>query len=316
MKSALKMIPIVLCFCLAFGLVGCSKPTEDTGSNIDLDVSDKPSPKYVLLIGNDSRTDTIEINKPEYSDGTGRSDTIMLARIDPETYQVTLVTVPRDTQATYDGQMVKINETYRWGGPEELIKQVELLTGVKADYYLDMGFGDFEEFIDQIGGVHANVPVNMSLQDIVGGEKISLSAGDQDLDGAEALVLARTRKVYADEVMEGSRQIQNRQIVEVAINKALDDPLNTAMYAAALSENVETNFPLTELADLITDFVENKDKVKILSGTGPYEGDFVAEAGGLWLATRDEATWQKLMKVVDSGGDPTTVIPLQTPRAK
>ena len=45
---------------------------------------------------------------------------MMLVRIDPKTYQVSLVTIPRDTETTIDG-VAKINEAayhdrrYRYG---------------------------------------------------------------------------------------------------------------------------------------------------------------------------------------------------------
>lgn len=101
----------------------------------------------------------------------GRSDTIMLARIDPTTYQITLVTVPRDTTVDIDGYANKINEVYRISGIEALAKEVESLTGVKIKYYFDTGFVEFENFINALGGITANVPIDMHLQDIVGGQR-------------------------------------------------------------------------------------------------------------------------------------------------
>lgn len=266
-------------------------------------------PFYVLIVGNDSRIGTTQITNENYADGTGRSDTMMLARIDPRTYQVTLVTIPRDTEASLNGSVVKINEIYRQGGMEAAVDEVESLTGVRVRYYLNMGFVEFENFVNEIGGITANVPIDMDLKDIVGGDKIELSAGTQELDGPQALVLARIRKLYAADI-EACRQIQDRQIVEVGIKQVAADPANAAKHAQALLENVETNWSSDELLDMVTDFAANADKISFCSGTGPYIGDFMEEYDGLWLTPRDEAMWKKVMEVVDAGGDPTTVVPL------
>ena len=107
---------------------------------------------------------------------------MMLVRVDPVTYKITLVTVPRDTEADYEGSVVKINELYRQGGMEAAVEGVESLTGVHVQYYLDMGFVGFEKFVDQIGGVTANVPIDMHLKDIVNGGTIELNAGTQELE--------------------------------------------------------------------------------------------------------------------------------------
>jgi anionic cell wall polymer biosynthesis LytR-Cps2A-Psr (LCP) family protein len=64
-------------------------------------------PYYVLLLGTDSRTP---------GDYTGRSDTIILARVDPKISQVTLLSIPRDTEVQLEGYGTqKINEAYARG---------------------------------------------------------------------------------------------------------------------------------------------------------------------------------------------------------
>lgn len=270
---------------------------------------DESEPFYALIVGNDSRIGTTQIENDNYADGTGRSDTMMLARIEPKTYQVTLVTIPRDTEATLNGSVIKINEIFRQGGIEAAAEEVENLTGVHVQYYLDMGFVQFENFVNQIGGITASVPIDLELKDIVNGGKIELSAGTQELDGSQALVLARVRKLYAADI-EACRQIQDRQIVEVAIKQVASDPANAAAHVDALIGNVDTNWPVDKLANLVSDFAMNADKIEVLSGTGPYVGDFMEEHDGMWLVPRDAATWKKVMEVVDQGGDPTTVVPL------
>lgn len=310
-----KAVALLGCAALAFSLVGCqqseTKEPEPTDVQLMQDAGDTrmDQPFYVLVVGNDSRTGTVEIDKPDYADGSGRSDTTMLVRVDPTTYQVGIVTIPRDTAISLNGQTMKFNEAYHAAGIEETLHQVKLLTGVSPLYYMDMSFVQFEKFVNELGGLTANVPIDMGLQDIVSGSKISLSAGVQDLDGAESLVLARSRKVYEVD-QDACRQIQDRQLVEVGIKKVAADPVGAAAHVQALMSNVDTNWPADDLAKTVADFAANADKIAFVSGTGPYSGDIDEAAGGIWLATRDEAAWKQVIQAVEAGEDPTTVVPL------
>lgn len=308
----LSSVLAVFVLCLA----GCQQKQEEVPapSDNEMVVSDNTGPFYTLLVGNDSRTGTIEITKEAYADGTGRSDVMMLVHVDPATHKIGLVSIPRDTMAEIDGTVYKINEAYRQGGMDAAVEQAELLTGVSIDYYCDLGFVSFEKFIDDIGGVTANVPIPMSLADIVDGDKISLEAGTQDLDGAEALVLSRTRKLYAVD-MEAARQIQNRQMVQSIITAAAADPGKAEFYVDALMANADTNFDRDALVKLVSDFANNADAITFVSGTGPYDGDFMDEYGGTWLAYRDTDTWAKVIDAVEAGEDPTGIVALPPVRS-
>ena len=119
-------------------MVSCQKQepaaeSEPTDTQLMQEAAgDAKAPFYVLVVGNDSRVGTTQISLEDYADGTGRSDTMMLVRVDPVTYKITLVTVPRDTEADYEGSVVKINELYRQGGMEAAVEGVESLTGVRS----------------------------------------------------------------------------------------------------------------------------------------------------------------------------------------
>lgn len=316
-----KVVLIGLAVAMVALLTSCQAPspksppessdTDQMRSIAEESLSDKEQVDqsyYVLIVGNDSRTGTLGITSPGYEDGTGRSDTMMIARIDPVQYKVTIVTVPRDTACTYQGGVTKINEVYHQGGIEQTMVEVEKLTGIMPKYYFDLGFVTFEQFIDALGGVEANVPIDMSMTDIVSGYPIALSAGTQQLMGPEALVLARTRSLYADD-LDACRQTQDRQIVEAGIRKVAADPAQAAIRAQALIENAHTNFPMDELVETVLDFSAHVDRLEVISGTGPYEGG-IDDATQLWLAPRDESMWRSLIELVDKGGDPKELIPL------
>lgn len=310
----------VLSLAMMLVLAGCSQPQQPekeslSAANDAMANGDETEPFYALLVGNDSREGTVEADKAEYADGKGRSDTCMLVYVDPVDYHVALITVPRDTACFgSDGGKMKFNDKYYLNGIDGAVSAVEELTGVKVKYSFDIGFVNFEEFINEIDGVTANVPINMWLQDIVSGEQINLSAGEQHLEGAEALVLARVRKLYGDN-LDACRQIQDRAIVQSLIERVANDPSQADACIAALYLFADTDMPKENLTNLVNNFCDNADKLTIVSGTGPYAGGIDGDTN-LWLAYRDEDTWHRVIEVVEAGGDPTTVVPLPAVYAK
>ena len=317
-KAAAILIACICAFaCIA--LAACSAPAQSRSTEsisaeaTDVAKKELPStdPFYVLVVGNDSRTGTVEITKGMYADGSARSDTTMLVRVDPENYVIDLITIPRDTSIDLNGQETKFNEAYHQGGIQATLEQVELLTGVKPKYYLDTTFVGFEKFIDAFGGVDVWVPMDMDLQDIVGGEHIYLSEGEQTLNGPEALVFARVRKaigyVYDDAPEEAYRQVDDRSIVESAIRAVATGKVPADVAIKALLPNCDSNFSADDLESYANAFAENADKLTIYSATGPYNGDVIES--GEWLAYRDEDAWREIIALADANQDPNTVYP-------
>ncbi len=307
-----SIVGLLIIVCVGVGVVVAG---DSQANNVSSDVEQSseiatkaamPSSFWALVCGNDTRLGTVEIEKEEYKDGNARADTILLVHVDTDTKKIALVSVPRDTATTINGQTVKINEAYRIGGMSMLIDEVEKLTGVKASYYMNVNFVQYEKLIEGLGGHDGNVPIDMSLQDIVGGSTIELKSGEQHLNGAQSLVLARTRKLYADD-LDACRQIQNRQILQRVITKLTSNPdlIDTVVDLAIA--NSDTNFDADSLKEVAKTLASASSDITFTSGTGPYKGGAVAEAGNLWLATRDEQTWKSTIEVALAGGDMNSV---------
>ena len=79
------------------------------------------SPFYVLLIGSDTRRGTALYTgkATEHAQVNQHSDVMTIMRIDPNTYTVSLLTVPRDTVISEDGE--KINNALLEDDPEEVV---------------------------------------------------------------------------------------------------------------------------------------------------------------------------------------------------
>lgn len=324
MKKRIFLLATLIA-CLTISLIAmtscsCSKQEEkkEESSSFVSEIKeakvDPPAPKptapyYVLIIGNDTRVGTAGITEEAYADGSARSDTMMLARIDPATFQITLLTVPRDTQDWAFDRVGKINETYQEGGPERLIQHVEALCGIKVEYFLDASFVQFQNFVNNMGGLDINIPVAQNMTDVVTGNRISVPAGEQHVNGAQALIFARERKKYGDEG-EAKRQTNDRYIVQCMISQILADPVTALQKSKDLIKDLNTNWPLDKLFEQVSLFIQNADKVHFISGTGPYTGGSLTpgDPDSMWVTYRNEALWKEIIDVVNEGGDPNTVL--------
>lgn len=325
MKKSSSALAFLLAFVLAATmalLVACGGGTQSSQAKETLSVSSEPTtdqasvsssavstdPFYVLVVGDDSREGTVN-KKGQYADGKGRSDTLMVVRVDPANYQLTLVTISRDTQAMYEGEKVKINETYHRGGVEALLDAVNDLIGVRPQYYLITTFVEFEKLVDDLGGLTIRVPVYMEMPDIVTNDQVYVDAGDQTLDGKQALVYARERHAYdAYGSGEAFRQTNDRRILQRLIEQILESKGSASDVAEGLLGHVSTNWDKEELLEYAKYFAANAGDIKFIRCTGPYDGGLDYETQ-LWLATRDEDAWARIMAIVDKGGDPAEVVP-------
>ncbi len=133
----------------------------------------------ILLIGTDQRN-----REPS------RADTIMVAFVDPDGGEFSLLSIPRDTYAQIPGRgKEKIAHAHAYGGPDLLMKTVENLLHIPIVKYVELNFRGFEGVIDILGGVEIEVEKAMYYPP----EGIDLKPGLQRLNGNQALQYVRYR---------------------------------------------------------------------------------------------------------------------------
>src|SRR5690606_2900745 len=123
-------------------------------------------------------------------------DALVLATLNNADKSIKLVSIPRDTYAYIpdSGRDDKITHAYAYNGPRSTIESVEGLLDVPVDYYMTMNFDPFVDVVDALGGIRAEVPYDMKEKDETDSHNaIELEEGIQQLNGSEALALARTR---------------------------------------------------------------------------------------------------------------------------
>ena len=126
----------------------------------------------------------------------GGSDTIMLGVFDTKGKTASLISIPRDTVVEYEGDYIKINAAYSYGGAEAVAGCVSDLLGVPVHYWMSINLKAFEAIVNQIGGVYFTVPVDMDYEDPYQDLYIHIKAGYQLLDGKNAVGVMRCRNCY------------------------------------------------------------------------------------------------------------------------
>lgn len=194
-----------------------------------------------------------------------RSDTLMLASIDPQGKGIGILSIPRDLYVEVPGYThpQRVNTPMVLGelrqpgyGPLLTIQTVELNLGMRVHDYLAVDFNSFVRLVDAIGGLEIDVPE--SIRDPFypdmnfGYSPFYISAGRQVLDGQTALRYARTRHGDND-----FARAERQQAVMYAIRDQLLDPahlpeliIQSPGLWAALQDGFYTGLTLRELLQL------------------------------------------------------------------
>lgn len=138
-----------------------------------------------------------------------RSDSMILASIDPVTKTYDLFSILRDTYVDIPGYgSARINAALAEGGPELAMQTVGQFTGLTVDRYIITDFEGFKGLIDAVGGVEIDVEKNMRYRDPTdkGEYDIDLKKGLQRLDGEKALQYVRFRHDATSDYTRTERQ--------------------------------------------------------------------------------------------------------------
>ncbi|MDO4590572.1 MAG: LCP family protein [Slackia sp.] len=253
-------------------------------------------PFYVLLMGVDKSQERVA----EYGDSF-RSDSMILARVDPKQKKMTLVSIVRDTYVDIAGYGPnKINAAHALGGPALTVKTVSAFAGVPISHYAEIDFDGFKAAVDALGGIDVNVPIEIDDADAGG----YVAAGPQTLNGDEALILCRARHAY-DEIGAGDfYRAANQRMVMGAIAKKLlaSDPATIASTVASLCDYIETDMNVTDIVNTAVSLKGMNADTDIYSTMNPTVSSY---EGGVWYEYSNNEAWRAMMKRIDAGESPT-----------
>ncbi|NLV22888.1 MAG: LCP family protein [Syntrophomonadaceae bacterium] len=236
-KLIFKLILVFsMVFMITFGLGASIRSllpaNDDNESQADAAIREGERTN-ILLLGTDARPGETQT----------RTDTIILASIDPKLNKVALVSIPRDTRVNIKGSYVdKINGANAVGGPELVVEKVEELVGENIDYYVEMDFEGFKKIIDTIGGVNINVDQRMYKPS----EDINLKPGQQLLNGRQALAFVRFR----DYALGDIERTEHQQVFLKALGNEMLKAKNLIKLRAlvkVVNQNIDTNLRMADM---------------------------------------------------------------------
>lgn len=241
---------------------------------------------YALIIGSDARE----------GDYASRSDVIMLARVDTANSKISLISIPRDTMLySGDGQVEKINAEYNYG-PGPTVRAVSEFAGVDISHYVEVNFNGLVDVVDALGGVTVDIPENI----VAGNGGVTFSAGEQVLDGEQALAYARER--YNVSGGDFGRAQAQRQIVEAIVREVLgSNPMEMPGIVTQLAKSITTDLSVPDIISYAMDFQSGDSSLQIYSAACP---SYTLSQGGVSYVATMYDEWRQMMQRVDAGLDP------------
>jgi LCP family protein required for cell wall assembly len=193
------------------------------------------------------------------SEKLARTDTMIIASINPDLPSVSMLSLPRDLQVRIaGGPDDRLNTAYELGyirdypggGPAHLAAVLRKNFGIQIDHYVRVDFGGFIKAIDTLGGV--DVLVECELHDTFpdkesrsGSTDLDLLPGKAHLSGKEALWYSRSRWSTTD----FDRARRQQKVLRALFNKAKSSNLlqNAISLYGDFREHVETSVGLGDI---------------------------------------------------------------------
>jgi LCP family protein required for cell wall assembly len=242
----------------------------------------------ILLLGSDQRPWDVAF----------RTDTIILATLNPDLGTVNLTSFPRDLYVTLPGRgMNRINTAYEFGGFSLLASTFEYNFGVRPDHYVLINFASFKKLIDSLGGLEVNV--HTAVTDIRAGRYYTVPAGVRKMDADDVLWYVRTRKTTND----FARTRRQQEVLQALFEKMLS--LNAIKrvpeFYNIYKESVTTDLNFNDIVHLLPLAAKITDTSRIDQYfIGPQQVyDWITPEGGMVLLPRQDAIMKIMRKALN-----------------
>ncbi|MCM3784915.1 LCP family protein [Neobacillus mesonae] len=197
-------------------------------------------PVNILLMGVDARG-TAEGEIP-------RSDTMMVASLNPVTKKISLFSLLRDTYTEIPGYGSDRINTAITHGPNVAMQAASDLLGIPIQYYVYTDFQGFIALVDAIGGIDFEVEKDMHYVSKADNHEydIDLKQGMQHLDGEKALMYVRFRH---DALSDFSRTERQRDLISAIADK-MQTTTSIAKLPSILNDvnpYIDTNLSLNDM---------------------------------------------------------------------
>ncbi|QRN82747.1 LCP family protein [Chloroflexota bacterium] len=231
-------------------------PTSEPVINLpDPDPWDGTSRINILIMG-------LDLRDAEGEDAAPRSDTMILLTMDPLNNTAAAIAIPRDMWVGIPGYgYYKINTAYRLGelndlpggGPALAVQTVEEFLGVPIDFYAQVDFQAFVDFIDHINGIKITFDEPYTIDRRGKWNTEVLEPGTYVLDGEYTLAYARDRHSEGDDFDRSARQLDVIMKIRDRIlefNQLPSLVMNAPAIYEDLSTGIRTNMSLNQIIQL------------------------------------------------------------------
>ena len=213
------------------------------------------------------------IDKEVSSTDHQRSDTIMVCKVNFNTGNVDILSIPRDTQIRLNGNIHKVNAAHAYEGPKGSLKALRNLLGLDIDYYAEINFDSVEHIVDAMGGVEVDSPVEINVES----RHIHIPVGKSKLNGDEALQYVRARHPFGG---SDESRIKNQHYFLKTLLNQLVSPSNITKLPKMIEifkKDVKTNIPLGDMTAYLTKLPNfSPDKIHSYILPGEYKDDGIS----------------------------------------
>jgi LCP family protein required for cell wall assembly len=245
----------------------------------------------ILLLGSDQRP----------NEGGFRTDTIILATLNPSLGTINLTSFPRDLYVYIPGwTMQRINTAMGHGGNDTLSLTMEYNFGVRPDHNIMVSFSGFVNIIDSLGGL--DVEVAQSLSDERQGYGIYyVPAGTVHMDGGTALWYVRSRGTSNDiDRLRRAQEVMQAFGYRLLSFNAL---LHASDFYSQYSQNVITDLTLGDLTGflpVVTKMSKPENIKRFIIGYGQVTDWIEPYSGAMVLLPNREAILQIMYQALNA----------------
>lgn len=282
------------------------------------------------------RTNILLLGRPGGNhEGANLTDTLIFASLDLKSYDVVLVSLPRDIWV--DSLKSKINAAYEFGEEKKPGGGLILTKAVVSDilgqpihYAASIDFSSFTKIVDFLGGLEIEVeanfddtkyPIEGKENDFCDGdpeyqcryEHLHFDKGLELMDGQRLLKYVRSRQAEGEEGTDFARAARQRKVLLALKTKlfARETLLNPGKLLALqkfFGQSMVTDIPASEIDDFLK-LAQKLDTAQIKTlvlDTGDKErtGFLVNpplwEYNGAWILVPRAGNWQEIQRYLGS----------------
>lgn len=204
----------------------------------------------------------------------GRSDAIMIMRLNPQTDEMNIVSIPRDARAEIIGKGIddKINHAYAFGaaadgptgGATMAIDTVENFLDIEIDYYVSINMDGLIELVNELGSISVSNDVEWT------DDQYDFPTGVLEMDGDKTMAYVRMRK--KDPAGDFGRTMRQRKVIEGILQEGASVgsvPKFSGM-VDILGSNMSTNMEFDDMKKLFSGYKDTRRNISehMVNGNG------------------------------------------------